>query len=288
MSKSKLFLLWVITVVITISIMMYQRLTGPTYPAKTDVMLEQQKYHFDLIRTCEIGSECNIDLPIEDTSVEAIIFYKKYRVDEAWTSEKMIRKSIHKNAIFGEGKEISVLSSTLPEQAAAGKIEYHIELYKGESKIAIMDKTPVVVRFKGFVPRYILIPHILFMIISLLFATRAGIETIFKGNNTIKFARVTIIALGIGGLLLGPLVQEYAFGAYWTGWPFGGDWTDNKTLFAFIFWVFAFFVLRKKPQNRLWPILALIVLFSMYLIPHSKGGSELNTSTGKIETGLKK
>jgi len=40
---------------------------------------------------------------------------------------------------------------------------------------------------------------------------------------------------------LGPLVQLNAFGDLWTGWPFGGDWTDNKTLFAFIFWVIAAF-----------------------------------------------
>jgi len=93
--------------------------------------------------------------------------------------------------------------------------------------------------------------------------------------------------LGIGGMILGPIVQLYAFGDLWTGWPFGGDWTDNKTLFAFVFWVIAFFVLRKNRSNRLWPIIAFVALLAIYLIPHSMGGSELDYETGKVTTGLK-
>ena len=36
--------------------------------------------------------------------------------------------------------------------------------------------------------------------------------------------------LGLGGMILGPIVQKYAFGAYWTGIPFGHDLTDAKNL----------------------------------------------------------
>ena len=126
------------------------------------------------------------------------------------------------------------------------------------------------------------------MIISLFLSTRTGVEVIFKGKKAFNFSRLTLIALTIGGLILGPFVQEYAFGDYWTGWPFGGDWTDNKTIVAWIFWLIAFLVLRKKPENRLWPILAMLVLFSIYMIPHSMGGSELDNTTGKVETGLQK
>ena len=262
-------------------------MTGPTYPKKVDVELAGQNYHFNLLRSNEIGSPCDINLPVEDRTIEAYIFLKRYKVKEEWQKVKMERKTITKKAFFGKGKEIEVLTATLPEQPAAGKVEYHIELYKGDQKAIIAKENPVVVRFKGYVPRYILIPHVLFMIFALLFGTRAGVETIFKGKKTLQFTRITLIVLGIGGLILGPIVQEYAFGDYWTGWPFGGDWTDNKTLFAFIFWLIAFFILRKKPQNRLWPIIALLVFYAIYLIPHSTGGSELNAETGKVETGLK-
>jgi len=287
MSKSKQFLLWTITIVITISAMFYQRMTGPTYPKKVNVELENHQYKLKLLRSNEIGSPCDIIIPIEDEEVKAVIFYKRYKVKEEWTRKEMTLNKSHKKVFFGEGEEISVLTATLPEQPAAGKVEYYIELYKGDAMIEIAKEEPIVVRFKGFVPRGVLIPHIIFMIISLFVATRAGVESIAGGNKTRLYSTLTLISLGVGGLFFGPIVQLYAFGDLWTGWPFGGDWTDNKTLFAWLFWLVAFIVLRKNPHNKLWPIIATLVIFAMYMIPHSMGGSELDNETGKIETGLK-
>ncbi len=287
MSKSRSYLLWTITVIITVSAMFYQRMTGPTYPKRINVEFAGQEYEFKLLRSNEIGTPCDINLEVEDPEVEATIYFKLFKVDEPWKEVKMQRKTSHKKAFFGKGDKIEVLTTTLPEQPSAGKVEYHIDLYKGDQRTSIAADEPVVVRFKGFVPRAILIPHVLFMIISLFLGTRAGIEAIFGGIKTFKFTRITLIAFGIGGLILGPIVQKYAFGELWTGWPFGGDWTDNKTIFAWLFWLVAFVVLRKKPKNRIWPIIAMLVLFAMYMIPHSMGGSELDNETGKIETGVR-
>ena len=286
MSKTKSFLLWVIAIVITVSLMTYQRMTGPTYPKKVQVELDGQIYDFKLLRSSEIGFPCDINLPVENLDVKAKISYKKYKVDEPWHEEEMSRKIINKKAFFGKGEEISILTAILPEQPAAGKVEYKIELYKGNKLVSLMPDKPVVVRFKGFVPRYILVPHVIFMILSLFFATRAGVEVSFSGEKAIKFVKVTLVVLGIGGLILGPIVQKYDFGDFWTGWPFGGDWTDNKTIFAWLFWLIAYFVLRKNSKNKLWTLIAVVVIFAMYLIPHSMGGSELDNSTGKIETGM--
>ncbi len=72
------------------------------------------------------------------------------------------------------------------------------------------------------------------------------------------------------------MCRKFAFGEYWTGWPFGHDLTDNKTLFTFIFWVIAWFVLRKKPENRVWPLIAVFSMLLVYLIPHSVLGSEID------------
>ncbi|NOQ91612.1 MAG: hypothetical protein GQ552_02725 [Flavobacteriaceae bacterium] len=287
MNKSKPYLLWIITVVITVSAMFYQRMTGPTYPKKVNVELGGKEYEFKLLRSNEIGTPCDINLEVENSEVKATIYFKRFKVEEAWQEVKMQRKISHKKAFIGEGDKINILTATLPEQPSAGKIEYHIDLYKNEQKVSIAADEPIVVRFKGFVPRSILIPHVLFMIIALFLGTRAGIEAIFAGDKTFKFTRITLITFGIGGLILGPIVQKYAFGELWTGWPFGGDWTDNKTIFAWIFWLIAFFVLRKKPKNRIWPIIAMLVLFAMYMIPHSMGGSELDNKTGEIETGVR-
>lgn len=287
MRKSNSFLLWTLTVIITVSAMFYQRMTGPTYPKKVTVELDGKEYNFGLLRSNEIGTSCDINLEVEDSEVEAIIFYKRFKVDEPWQEVKMQRKVSHKKAFFGEGDDIEVLSATLPEQPSAGKVEYHIDLYKGEQKVSIAKEEPIVLRFKGFVPRSVLIPHVLLMIIALFAGTRAGVEAISGGNKTLKFVRLTLFVFGIGGLIFGPIVQKYAFGDFWTGWPFGSDWTDNKTIFAWLFWLVAFFVLRKNPKNRLWTIIAIIVLLAMYMIPHSMGGSELDNETGKIETGVR-
>ena len=281
-------LLWTITIVITLSAMIYQRATGPTKPKRVSVELDGQQYKFQLKRTNEIGFPCNIDLIIEDKDVEANIEYRLYRTNNEWTKEVMPIVEGHSKAFFGEGDKIEVRQWILPEQAAAGKIEYNIYLSKNGDRVLVNPEAPVVVRWKGFVPRGILIPHVLFMILALFFATRAGVETVFSGPKTFSFARTTVITLGLGGLVLGPIVQEYAFGEIWAGWPFGGDWTDNKTIVSWFFWLIALIVLRKKPKNKIWPIIATLVLFTIYLIPHSMGGSELNNETGKIETGIKK
>ena len=287
MSKSKSFLLWSLAIIISLSTMVYQRTTGPTYPKKVAVELSGQNYEFKLLRSNEIGTSCDINLQVEDPEVEATLYYKRYKVEEAWQAVKMQRKTTNEKAFFGEGKAIEVLSATLPEQPPAGKLEYHIELMKNSETATIAADEPIVLRFKGFVPRAILAPHVIFMIISIFIGIRAGIEALFGGDKTLKFTRLTLIAFGIGGLILGPIVQDYAFGEYWTGWPFGSDWTDNKTLFAWVFWLIAFVVLRKNKKNKFWPIVATVVLLAMYMIPHSMGGSELDNETGQIETGVR-
>jgi hypothetical protein len=104
---------------------------------------------------------------------------------------------------------------------------------------------------------------------------------IFRGKNTYIYTWITVITLALGGMILGPVVQKFSFDAYWTGWPYGHDLTDNKSLVAFIFWVIALIVMKKNRENRLWPILASIVLLVIFLIPHSVLGSEIDFTKGQ-------
>jgi hypothetical protein len=73
-------------------------------------------------------------------------------------------------------------------------------------------------------------------------------------------------------------VQKFAFGSLWTGFPFGYDLTDNKTLIAFIGWVIALIAGRKGKPARGWVLAAAILLLIVFLIPHSLLGSELDYS----------
>jgi len=148
-----------------------------------------------------------------------------------------------------------------------------------------INEEPVVIRFKGPVPAYVLYPHILLMFLAMLYSTRTGIEAVIKGGRTFYYTKITLICLLFGGMILGPVVQKFAFGEYWTGWPFGKDLTDNKTLVAFVAWIIAVIRLRKNSEKRGWALAAAIILLAVYLIPHSMFGSELDYSTGEIGTG---
>jgi hypothetical protein len=69
-------------------------------------------------------------------------------------------------------------------------------------------------------------------------------------------------------VVLGAVVQKYAFGVYWSGFPFGGDITDNKTLIALIALLIAL-LFRKKTCFRYVATAAFAIMFVIFCIPHS-------------------
>ncbi|MFZ4401784.1 MAG: hypothetical protein ACOYO1_17275 [Bacteroidales bacterium] len=274
----KSILFWLFAVVFTISIAIYQRMTGPTYPKKGSITIADKEVKFKLLRSQENtknGVSCDAIIKIENKSkiLGGSIVYKRYKTMDDWNEVIM-----HQNGDYIEG--------ALPSQPAAGKLEYRVFLKYNNENFAL-NVDPVVIRFTGEVPKYILLPHILFMFLAMLFSTRTGIEAIIKGKHTFNYALVTVITLFLGGIILGPIVQKYAFGAYWTGWPFGKDLTDDKTAVAFLFWVIATFKMYRNREKKGFAIVAMIVLLAVYMIPHSMFGSELDTNTGKVTTGQK-
>lgn len=270
-SKTNSILLWIFAVVFTVSTAIYQRVTGPTHPKRVNISVKGESYTFKLLRSHGGDDDAEIALEMPE-NFQGVVSYKRYKINEEWTDVPMINDG-----------EKSIAS--LPHQPPAGKLEYIVTINDGLDDYQLNEE-PVVIRFKGAVASYILIPHIFFMFMAMLFSLRTGLEALFGGERTLKYARNTLISLTIGGLILGPIVQLMAFGDLWTGWPFGGDWTDNKTIVGWLFWAIAYLVLRKRPMNKLWPILAFLVLFAMYMIPHSMGGSEFDYEKGKVETGI--
>jgi hypothetical protein len=123
------------------------------------------------------------------------------------------------------------------------------------------------------------------MFLAMLFSTAAGLLAVAKVPSFKKYGIWTLILLTAGGMILGPIVQKYAFGQLWTGIPFGWDLTDNKTLIAFAFWILAVIMNRKK-ERPVYTILAAVVLLLVYSIPHSMFGSELDYSTGQVTQGI--
>jgi len=283
----KKFLIWIIAVVITIGAALYQRTTGPTYERDEDVTIMDSTWEIELKRSSG-PRPVRVKLPVNMTGLSAKLHYKKFKVDEQWNSvdfelEDITYDSWFMTKVMGYENE-TALTAYMPVQPPAAKLEYYIELSGGGETIYVAKDAPVVIRFKGNVPASVLIPHIILMFLSMLLATVAGLFAIFKID---RFKRLTIWTFWIllfGGFLFGPWVQWYAFGDWWTGVPFGWDLTDNKTLFAFIFWIAAFFGNRKKSRPGL-VILAAIMTLVIFSIPHSLFGSELDYSTGEISQG---
>ena len=280
--KLKSTLWWIFAVFFTIAMATYQKRTGPTYPISGKTTLNGKEIKYKLIRTAENDKDAEIALNVPDTSIRGTITYKRYKSNDSLTSVALTRRN-------------DTLYFMMPVQPAAGKMMYEITLSSGSEQVVLKAKNDefAVMRFKGPVPLYILIPHILAMFLGLLFSTRTAIEALIGGIRTYKLALWTLAFLVIGGMILGPIVQKYAFGAFWTGWPLAGDgtfnlfrlgdMTDNKTLVMVIAWLIAVFKLRKDPKNKFWPAFAAVMVMIVYLIPHSVLGSEIDhTKTPKL------
>jgi hypothetical protein len=256
---------WIAAIVLTLVAARYQKMTGPTYPVNGTRTINGKEIKYSLIRTANNDKDAMISIEIPDKTITGVIEFRRYKSYDTLTRASMLR----------DGDQLYFM---MPKQPAAGKMEYTIILSNGTEnlKLSAKDDKPVVMRFKGPVPFSILIPHVILMFLGLLFSTRTAIEALIKGSRTYKYAIWTLIFLIPGGLILGPIVQKYAFGAYWTGWPFGHDLTDNKTLVMVVVWIIAAFKLRNDPGNKIWPVVAALVVMIVYLIPHSVLGSEID------------
>jgi hypothetical protein len=261
--------LWIAAVVLTIGLVVYQRATGPTYPKRGEVEIAGETVKFKLLRTHDTDIDAPVEIKVASKKVKGELSYKRYKSFDDWTTVPMTRSG-------------DLLAGRLPFQPPAGKMMYKVKLTTGSESVQLTEE-PVVIRFKGAVPAAVLTPHIFFMFISLLFTLRSGLEALFRRKDTLYYTGVSLITLFIGGLILGPIVQKYAFDAYWTGWPFGHDLTDNKTAVIFIFLLIAFLRLRKNPQHQTWVVVATVVMIIVYAIPHSVLGSEIDHTQSAIE-----
>ena len=138
---------------------------------------------------------------------------------------------------------------------------------------ALFPERPAITRFKGAVSPAILTPHIVAMFTGMLVANAAGLLALRGEKRLFRISLVVIALLSIGGLFLGPLVQKAAFGAYWTGWPFGSDLTDNKTAVAVLAWAIAAFRARGGRDARVAVGVAALVTLAVFMVPHSAWGS---------------
>jgi hypothetical protein len=263
-------LLWVVALVATVAMAAYQRLTGPTHPVRVRAEIGGAPISGKLPRSHGGEGGAIVSLVVPDPAVTGEMAWHRFPTDEAWIETPLKRL----------GEE---LAAELPHQPAAGKLEYSLRLARGaETRVIQQDDGPIVIRFRGDVPAWVLLPHIMAMFLGLVIGVRALLGALGSERDLGRHLPWLLAFLVPGGLVLGPIVQKYAFDAYWTGWPFGEDLTDNKTLASVVAWAAAWLVARRWPDRpgrlRLAVIAAAAVMIAVYLIPHSARGSQLDWS----------
>lgn len=263
-------LIWIFAVVLTLAASRYQRKTGPTYPKQFSFSHQGQDLDFILPRSHGGSGDCPVQILLPD-SLAGRIVYRRFPSEVPWDTLQMNRS-------------VDTLTVFLPHQPPAGKLEYHVQFYKQGRISPVFSTGNVVIRFRGDVPVWALLPHILFIFTAMLLSNATGLFALFKLPGYKRMIGWTILIFVLGGFVFGPIVQKFAFGAFWTGWPNGMDLTDNKVLLAMIPWLIAW-ITNRKAERRWLVILAAFGMLIIFLIPHSMNGSELNYETGQVETG---
>ena len=266
--------LWLAALALMLAAAVWQRLTGPTHPRRGHAEIAGQDVRWRLLRSSVSGEPFMVSVPAPE-GVAGVVRWRRYPTDEPFREVAMSREG-------------GSLVGLLPSQPPAGKLEYDVVLATPAGRVLIPEGPPLVMRFKGDVPALVLIPHVVTMFVSMLIGIRAALAAALGRPESRRYAWVAVVGIAIGGLVLGPIVQKYAFGAYWTGWPFGSDLTDNKTLGMWLAWVAAVVVWgrRRDPADRVarWTtVAAALVMIAVYLVPHSLRGSQLDY--GKVEAG---
>lgn len=267
MKTFKVILLIIFSLILTLFFSIYQRITGPTHPVKVKLKFMEKEYNIKLIRSSNTGKDVQILLPIENNIIKADLFFKNLTQENGWEKREFERKKEN-------------LVSTLKSLPPAGKYLYYIKIYFQDVSLQIPEK-PISIRFKNKVPDLVLISHILIIFSGFLISIYTGLYSIAFGASK-KLTLITFILFLVGAGVLGPIVQYYAFGQFWTGFPLGKDLTDNKGLILVIFWGLAYFKI-KNGKGKEWILLAFFISVLVFFIPHSLWGSELKG--GKIKTG---
>ena len=259
----KKYVYWLLSIVITLVLSIYQRMTGPTHPKRVAVELDGESYKIKLPRS---GVQHDEILTLKDvpSNTNAQLHYRRYPTSDDYTTVNFVWKD-------GECQAL------LPVQPVAGKLQYYITV---DGKDYLADE-PLVMRFRNDVPAYILVPHILLMFAAMLFAVYTFLLVITRKTYR-RWLKITVGTLFVGGFILGPLVQHVAFGPWWAGFPYGTDLTDNKTLLSFLFFVAALVTMKWK-YNK-WVVgLAVLFMIVIFSIPHSTYGSEYDYTTQQLK-----
>lgn len=268
--RPKAWILWLVAVLLMGVTVIWQRRTGPTHPLRGVVELGDRTLRLRLLRSHDTVAPARVEIPDPGCPVE--LHWRRHPTSDPWSVVPL----------RAEGE---VRVAELPVQPAAGKVAYRLVFHTDRGIRVFPQGDPVILRYKDPVAPSLLVAHVVAMFLGVLLGIRTGLAAGFGEPRLVRWVGITLGFLGVGGLVLGPFVQHQAFGAYWTGWPFGGDLTDNKTLIMVLVWIGALVSLRSASVRigRGAVVLAALGMLVVYWIPHSLRGSQLDYQ--RLEAG---
>jgi hypothetical protein len=284
--KTKLMKFWKILLAFLFTIVLLgfaRRVTSVRSPhetvEKTGILID----HYTVPK--KIG-EGDAQIPVKVIGTKEVKLYYKI--------EKGEFQAVDMNPKEGES---DVFVASIPHHKKGTKAWYYVEAQKQiEDKklvVSLPDKNspnfePILLKFEGYVPPYIIFSHVFFNFAAVFFSALAIFSAVDlkRGKSTLKksvlFSLFTFILLFIGFLLVGSALNYFAFGVLWEAFPFGSDVTDNKSQIVLLFWLVTLFLVKgtifgKNPSKNLvcektystMVIISFAVTVVMYLIPHS-------------------
>lgn len=287
--KATTLILWVVAILITGFYIIYEN--DPYDPLKGQLTLPSKEVvTYELVRSVVLDKPLQIAVDAPEGVTGYVEFWRVNSDDEPQTVE-MEFKTIEIERM-GETKTVERLSAELPGLSEmAGKYAYFIHLQYGGENFVIDDGhgEAIVSRYRGDMPMLtVVLPHVVFIMLSMLFGIRAALETIRPDAKPVWMMWVTVVTLILGGFVFGPIMQKYAFGVYWAGIPLDWDLTDNKVTFELLFWLIAVFFNTGSRKGGAWSnrsiAIAGIATFAVYMIPHSLLGSGYDYKAGSALT----
>ena len=119
--KVKGLILWIIATIFTLGIAVYQRTTGPTYPAKGSIEFNNNQINYKLLRSANSDESATIKLSDIPQEINAELQYRRFKTNDI----------LKKIAFERQGSDLIAL---LPSEPPAGKLAYIVYLISGDEK----------------------------------------------------------------------------------------------------------------------------------------------------------
>jgi hypothetical protein len=86
--KLKKVIFWILAVVISLAAMVYQKLTGPTYPKEYKFARNGSEYSISLPRSHGGETDCPVEMELT-RDFEGKIIWRRFPTEEPWDTQKM-------------------------------------------------------------------------------------------------------------------------------------------------------------------------------------------------------